>query len=142
MGDIYSKWKRSEIMSQISGTETKPEILVRKYLFSKGFRFRKNDKRLPGRPDIVLPKYKTVIFIHGCFWHGHHCKAGKLPETNKEFWENKINSNMERDKKNQHKLEKLGWKIIIAWQCKLKNKKVVTKKLKEIEQKIQNKYII
>ena len=91
-------------MSKISGTETKPEILVRKYLFGKGFRFRKNDKRLPGRPDIVLPKYKTVIFIHGCFWHGHHCKAGKLPETNKDFWENKINSNMERDKKNQHKL--------------------------------------
>lgn len=129
-------------MSKISGTETKPEILVRKYLFGKGFRFRKNDKRLPGRPDIVLPKYKTVIFIHGCFWHGHHCKAGKLPETNKDFWENKINSNMERDKKNQHKLEKLGWKIIITWQCKLKNKKVVTKKLKEIEQKIQNEHTI
>ena len=129
-------------MSKISGTETKPEILVRKYLFGKGFRFRKNDKRLPGRPDIVLPKYKTVIFIHGCFWHGHHCKAGKLPETNKDFWENKINSNMERDKKNQHKLEKLGWKIIITWQCKLKNKKVLTKKLKEIEQKIQNEHTI
>jgi len=142
LGDIYSKRKRSEIMSKISGTETKPEILVRKYLFSKGFRFRKNDKRLPGRPDIVLPKYKTVVFIHGCFWHGHHCKAGKLPETNKEFWENKINSNIERDKKNQHKLEKLGWKIIIVWQCKLKNKKVVTKKLKEIEQKIQNEHTI
>jgi len=142
LGDIYSKLKRSEIMSKISGTETKPEILIRKYLFSKGFRFRKNDKRLPGRPDVVLPKYKTVIFIHGCFWHGHHCKAGKLPETNKEFWENKINSNMERDKKNQHKLEKLGWKIITVWQCKLKNKKVLTKKLKEIEQKIQNKHII
>jgi len=138
LGDIYSKRKRSEIMSKISGTETKPEILVRKYLFSKGFRFRKNDKRLPGRPDIVLPKYKTVIFIHGCFWHGHHCKAGKLPETNKDFWENKINSNTERDKKNQHKLEKLGWKIIIIWQCKLKNKKMMIKKLKEIEQKIQN----
>jgi len=142
LGDIYSKRKRSEIMSKISGTETKPEILIRKYLFSKGFRFRKNDKRLPGRPDIVLPKYKTVIFIHGCFWHGHHCKAGKLPETNKEFWENKINSNIERDKKNQHKLEKLGWKIIITWQCKLKNKKVVIKKLKEIEQKIQNGHTI
>ena len=129
-------------MSKISGKETKPEMLVRKYLFSKGFRFRKNDKRLPGRPDIVLPKYKTVIFIHGCFWHGHHCKAAKLPETNKEFWENKINSNMERDKKNQQKLEKLGWKIIIVWQCKLKNKKVVIKKLKEIEQKIQNEHTI
>lgn len=125
-------------MSKISGTETKPEILVRKYLFGKGFRFRKNDKRLPGRPDIVLPKYKTVLFIHGCFWHGHHCKAGKLPETNKEFWGNKINSNIERDKKNQYKLEKLGWKIIIIWQCKLKNKKMMTKKLKEIEQKIKN----
>jgi len=142
LGDIYSKRKRSEIMSKISGTETKPEILVRKYLFSKGFRFRKNDKRLPGRPDIVLPKYKTVIFIHGCFWHGHHCKAGKLPETNKDFWENKINSNTERDKKNQHKLEKLGWKIIIIWQCKLKNKKMITKKLKEIEQKIQDEHTI
>jgi len=142
LSDIYSKRKRSEIMSQISGTETKPEILVRKYLFSKGFRFRKNDKRLPGRPDIVLPKYKTVIFIHGCFWHGHHCKAGKLPETNKEFWENKINSNMERDKNNQLILEKLGWKIIIVWQCKLKNRKVMTKKLKEIEQKIQNEHTI
>ena len=129
-------------MSKISGTETKPEILVRKYLFGKGFRFRKNDKRLPGRPDIVLPKYKTVIFIHGCFWHGHHCKEGKLPETNKEFWGNKINSNIERDKKNQHKLEKLGWKIIIIWQCKLKNKKMMTKKLKEIEQKIQDEHTI
>lgn len=142
MGDIYSKRKRSEIMSKISGTETKPEILIRKYLFGKGFRFRKNDKRLPGRPDIVLPKYKTVIFIHGCFWHGHHCKAGKLPETNKEFWRNKINSNIERDKKNQHKLEKLGWKIIIIWQCKLKNKKMMIKKLKEIEQKIQYEHTI
>lgn len=142
MTDIYSKNKRSKIMSKISGKETKYEILVRKFLFEKGFRYRKNDKRLPGRPDIVLPKYKTIIFIHGCFWHGHHCKAGKLPETNKEFWENKINSNMERDKKNQYKLEKLGWKIIIIWQCKLKNKKVVTKKLKEIEEKIKDEHTI
>ena len=142
MTDIYSKNKRSRIMSKISGKETKYEILVRKFLFEKGFRYRKNDKRLPGRPDIVLPKYKTVIFIHGCFWHGHHCKAGKLPETNKEFWENKINSNIERDKKNQYKLEKLGWKIIIVWQCELKNKKMMTKKLKEIEQKIQNEHTI
>ena len=142
MTDIYSKNKRSRIMSKISGKETKYEILVRKFLFEKGFRYRKNDKRLPGRPDIVLPKYKTIIFIHGCFWHGHHCKAGKLPETNKEFWENKINSNIERDKNNQLILGKLGWKIIIIWQCKLKNKKVVTKKLKEIEQKIQDEHTI
>ena len=142
MTDIYSKNKRSGIMSKISGKETKYEILVRKFLFEKGFRYRKNDKRLPGRPDIVLPKYKTIIFVHGCFWHGHHCKAGKLPETNKEFWENKINSNIERDKKNQNKLEKLGWKIIIVWQCELRNKKITTEKLKEIEQKIQNEHTI
>ena len=141
MTDIYSKNKRSRIMSKISGKETKYEILVRKFLFEKGFRYRKNDKRLPGRPDIVLPKYKIIIFIHGCFWHGHHCKAAKLPETNKEFWENKINSNIERDKNNQLVLRKLGWKIIIIWQCELKNKKMITEKLKEIEQKIQNKCI-
>ena len=138
MTDIYSKNKRSKIMSKISGKETKYEIIVRKFLFEKGFRYRKNDKRLPGRPDIVLPKYKTIIFIHGCFWHGHHCKAAKLPETNKEFWENKINSNIERDKNNQLILGKLGWKIIIIWQCELKNKKIITEKLKEIERKIQN----
>lgn len=142
MTDIYSKNKRSRIMSKISGKETKYEILVRKFLFEKGFRYRKNDKRLPGRPDIVLPKYKTIIFIHGCFWHGHHCKAGKLPETNKEFWENKINSNIERDKNNQLILGKLGWKIIIIWQCELKNKKIITEKLKGIEQKIQNEHTI
>jgi len=142
LSDIYSKQKRSEIMSKISGKETKPEILVRKYLFSEGFRFRKNDKRLPGRPDIVLPKYKIVIFIHGCFWHGHHCKAAKLPETNKEFWKSKINSNIERDKKNQRELRKLGWKVIVIWQCELKNKKLTAKKLKETEQKIYNDRII
>ena len=141
MSDIYSKRKRSEIMSKISGTETKPEILVRKYLFSKGFRYRKNDKRLPGKPDIVLPKYKTVIFVNGCFWHGHHCRAGKLPETNKEFWKSKINSNIERDKRNQRELRKLGWKVIVIWQCELKNRKLKAKKLKETEQKIYNNRI-
>jgi len=138
MSDIYSKNKRSQIMSKISGKETKPEILVRKFLFEKGFRYRKNDKRYPGKPDIVLPKYKTVIFVHGCFWHGHNCSAGKLPETKKEFWQNKIDSNVARDKKNQHELKNLGWKVIVVWQCELKNKKIRTEKLKKIEQKIQN----
>jgi DNA mismatch endonuclease (patch repair protein) len=84
-------------MSKISGKETKPEILVRKFLFANGFRYRKNDKRSPGKPDIVLPKYKTVIFIHGCFWHGHNCPARKLPETRKEFWRKKIQENIDRD---------------------------------------------
>jgi DNA mismatch endonuclease (patch repair protein) len=96
MADQYSKSKRSKIMSAISGKETKPEIIVRKYLFSKGFRYRKNDKRLLGKPDIVLPKYKTVIFVNGCFWHGHRCPAGKLPDTNKEFWSEKIDFNVKK----------------------------------------------
>ena len=112
-------------MSKISGTETKPEILVRKYLFANGFRFRKNDKQYPGKPDIVLPKYKTVIFVHGCYWHGHNCPAGKLPETNKDFWREKINGNIERDKKNKLELEKQGWYVITVWQCELKNKTII-----------------
>lgn len=109
-------------MSKISGKETKPEILVRKYLFSKGFRFRKNVKSLPGSPDIVLPKYKTVVFVHGCFWHGHeNCKRATLPETNKDFWKKKTARTIERDKKNKMDLTKLGWKVIVLWQCEINN---------------------
>lgn len=120
MSDIYSKEKRSQIMSKILGKETKPEILVRRYLFYKGFRFRKNDKRLPGTPDIVLPKYKTVIFVHGCFWHNHMgCKRSKLPKTNTEFWEKKILANVARDNRNIENIKKIDWKVIVVWQCKL-----------------------
>ena len=119
--DIYSKNKRSNIMSRISGNNTKPEILVRKYLFSHGFRYRKNKKELPGKPDIVLSKYHVIIFINGCFWHGHTCRAGRLPETNHAFWENKIHKNIWRDKKNIQELETRGWKVIVIWECELKN---------------------
>ena len=120
MTDIFTTEKRSEIMSKISGKETKPEILVRKFLFAHGFRFRKNDKKLPGKPDIVLPKYKTIIFIHGCFWHGHSkCKKSKLPETRKEFWEEKINQNIGRDLRNIEELKNLGWNVILIWGCTL-----------------------
>lgn len=122
MSDIYSKSKRSDIMSKISGKETKPEILVRKFLFSRGYRFRKNAKELPGKPDIVLPKYKTVIFVHGCFWHGHSCKRGALPESNRDFWQEKINKNIERDSRNILQLKEKGWSVIIIWQCEMKNK--------------------
>ena len=109
-------------MASIAGKETKPEILIRSVLFKQGFRFRKNVKALPGTPDIVLTKYKTVIFVHGCFWHGHkHCKAAKLPATNKIFWKQKINSNKKRDKKNIASLNKLGWKVLIIWQCQISN---------------------
>jgi DNA mismatch endonuclease (patch repair protein) len=109
-------------MSKISGKETKPEVIVRKFLFSGGFRFRKNAKELPGKPDIVLPKYKTVIFVHGCFWHGHSCKRGALPETNHEFWQEKIGKNTERDTHNISELERNGWNVIIIWQCEIGNK--------------------
>ena len=132
MPDIYSKQKRSEIMSKISGKETKPEILVRKFLFANGFRYRKNDKKYPGKPDIVLSKYKTIIFVHGCFWHGHDCPAGKLSETNKKFWEEKIAGNVERDKRNKAELENSGWKVITIWQCELKNKEIQSETLNKL----------
>ncbi|MDR0332435.1 MAG: DNA mismatch endonuclease Vsr [Dysgonamonadaceae bacterium] len=132
MPDIYSKQKRSEIMSHISGKETKPEIMVRKFLFVNGFRFRKNVKDLPGKPDIVLPKYKTVIFIHGCFWHGHTCKRGALPETNIDFWKTKIGGNTERDKKNITELQNQGWKVIVIWQCEIRNVELQNERLSKL----------
>lgn len=120
--DSISKEKRSILMSRIQSKDTKPEILVRKYLFSKGLRFRKNVKKMPGTPDIVLPKYNTIIFIHGCFWHGHTCRQGRLPTSNMEFWQNKITNNKKRDIQKIELLEKEGWKVIVIWQCELKNK--------------------
>lgn len=120
MADIYSKEKRSYLMSLIRSQNTKPEIMVRKYLFSKGFRFRVNVKKLPGTPDIVLPKYRTVIFIHGCFWHGHGtCKIAHLPKTRTEWWEKKINRNIERDNSIRRKLKEMGWRTMVVWECQL-----------------------
>ncbi len=120
--DVHDKQTRSYNMSQIKSKNTKPEETVRKYLFAHGFRYRKNDKRLPGTPDIVLPKYKTVIFINGCFWHGHNqCKYFVIPKSNTEFWVNKINRNIERDTLNIGKLKSLGWNVITIWECELKN---------------------
>lgn len=123
MSDIFNKSKRSQIMSNISGKETLSEIKVRSYLFKYGFRFRKNVKSLPGTPDIVLPKFKTVIFINGCFWHGHaNCKKSKLPLTNHEFWKSKIQSNVVRDLRVEQTLKNNGWKVIVLWQCELSNR--------------------
>lgn len=114
-------------MAKISGKNTAPEILVRKYLFAHGFRFRVNDKRFPGTPDIVLPKYKTIIFVNGCFWHGHeNCKAARLPKSNNSFWTNKIAQNIERDRKVQSQLQQMGYRILIIWECQLKSKKSET----------------
>lgn len=121
MADTVSKQKRSEIMSHVTEKETKPEIMVRKYLFARGLRYRKNVKQLPGTPDIVFPKYKTAVFVNGCFWHGHkECKYSHLPSTNLEYWEKKIADNLERDERKTRELEKLGYRVLIVWQCQLK----------------------
>ncbi|WP_019680667.1 very short patch repair endonuclease [Ruminococcus flavefaciens] len=119
--DVHDKKTRSYNMSRIKGKDTKPEEMVRKALFSRGFRYRKNDKRLPGKPDIVLPKYKTVIFVNGCFWHGHYgCKYYVVPKTNSDFWLKKIHTNIERDVQKNAQLKELGWKVLTVWECKLK----------------------
>ena len=121
--DVHDQKTRSYNMSRVKGKDTKPEEIVRKYLFSQGFRYRKNDKRLPGKPDIVLPKYKTVIFVKGCFWHKHEgCKYFVWPKSNSEFWKEKIESNIVRDKKQYEELKNAGWHVIIVWECELKKK--------------------
>lgn len=130
MADIFTEKKRSQIMSKVSSKETKPEILIRKILFSNGFRFRKNDKKLPGKPDIVLPKYKTVIFVNGCFWHQHEgCARSRRPTSNVEFWNTKLDKNMERDANNIKLLRGAHWNVITVWECELKNLEILTDKL-------------
>lgn len=125
MADKHSKEVRSYNMSRIKGKNTKPEMLVRKYLHANGFRYRLHSKNLPGKPDIVLQKYKTVIFVNGCFWHGHSdCKYFIVPKTNTDFWMNKITGNITNDSKVIQALKKFGWKVIIVWECELKNNKV------------------
>lgn len=122
MADVHTPEQRSYNMSRIRNKNTKPEELVRKYLFSKGFRYRKNDPRLPGKPDIVLPKYRTVIFVNGCFWHGHDgCRYFTWPKNNSEFWKEKITGNVVRDRKTYQVLSELRWKVIVFWECQLKN---------------------
>lgn len=134
--DVHDKETRSYNMSRIKGKDTKPEEIVRKYLFSKGFRYRKNDKRLPGTPDIVLPKYKTVIFVNGCFWHGHKdCRYFVVPKTNTEFWLNKINTNIERDKRKHKELKELGWNVMVVWECELKPE-IIGKTLENLTDKL------
>ena len=127
MADIFSKEKRSEVMRLVKGKNTKPEVLLRQKLHSLGYRFRLHDKSLPGSPDIKLAKYKTVIFINGCFWHGHQgCKHYTVPKTNRDFWVNKIETNTTNDKLIYEKLSSLGWKVLIIWTCELKKKNLET----------------
>lgn len=137
MTDVHDKKTRSYNMSQIKGTNTLPELLVRKYLFSQGFRFRLYDKKLPGKPDIVLPKYKSVIFVHGCFWHGHQdCKKFVIPKTRTDWWLKKINRTKQNDSANELKLNSKGWKVITIFECEI-NKKDYAIRLNNVIAQIQ-----
>ncbi|HAT2126354.1 TPA: DNA mismatch endonuclease Vsr [Legionella pneumophila] len=122
MPDVVCSSKRKEMMAGIRNKDTKPEMIIRKALFAKGYRYRLHRKNLPGKPDIILPKYRTIIFINGCFWHCHDCHLFKWPQTRKEFWETKILSNKARDEENKDALLKSGWRILVIWECSLKGK--------------------
>lgn len=125
MADLFDKETRSRIMSKIRAVDTKPEIKVRKFLFAKGLRYRKNQKNLPGKPDIVLKKYGSVVMVNGCFWHGHKgCPKFKMPKSNVEFWEDKISKNIQRDAINKSMLTALGLKVIMVWECEIGEEKL------------------
>ena len=130
MVDTFSPAKRSAIMSRIGGKDTLPEIRVRRLLHALGYRFRLHRKDLPGKPDIVLPRHRKVIFVHGCFWHGHpRCRRATLPTTNIEFWQTKIGKNKNRDQKAQRQLRASGWKFLVLWQCQIKDVQILADKL-------------
>jgi DNA mismatch endonuclease, patch repair protein len=125
MADIVPKAVRSRMMSNIKGINTKPEILIRKELFARGYRFRLHGLSLPGKPDLVFPKFRAVVFVHGCFWHRHHCHLFKWPSTRPEFWREKISGNADRDKSQASELFRLGWRILVIWECALKGKEKI-----------------
>ena len=137
MADNHTPEIRSYNMSHIRNADTKPEKLVRQYLFSKGFRYRKNDARLPGKPDIYLPKYKTVIFVNGCFWHKHDgCRYFVWPKSNEEYWQKKITGNVNRDQNNYALLQQMGYHVIVIWECELK-KDVIESTLEKLVETIR-----
>lgn len=127
MTDVHDPKTRSYNMSQIKCKNTKPELIVRKFLFSKGFRYKLHDRSLPGKPDLVFPRFKTVIFVHGCFWHGHReCKYFVVPQTRKEWWIDKINRNRQKDTENAKRLRELGWQVVTVYECQLKGDSAVS----------------
>lgn len=134
--DNISKEERSRLMASVKQKNTKPEMNVRSLLHKHGLRYRLHDSKLPGKPDLVFPRYHTVLFVHGCFWHGHsdrNCKLARIPKSNIEFWKNKIIVNMERDKKNIARLQELGWKVIVIWECQIRDNKVIEDLIHQIK---------
>lgn len=129
MADQFTKAQRSRVMARVKNKNTKPEVRVRSMLHGMGYRFRLHRRDLPGAPDIVLPRHNKVIFVHGCFWHSHDCPRGKRPETRTKFWNAKLDANKRRDEKNRRDLERHGWKVLVVWECRLKEPKVVRETL-------------
>ncbi len=141
--DKVSREQRSYIMSRIRSTNTKPEMIVRSFLHKNGFRFRLHVKDLPGHPDIVLPKYKTVVEVRGCFWHRHpKCKIANMPSSNVEFWQTKFSRNVERDKRHAKELKKLGWYLIVVWECETQKKSFPPKKLSDFVSEKKTDYTV
>lgn len=137
MADIWSIEKRSQVMSKIRSTNTRPEILLRKALFAKGYRYRIHCKAMPGKPDIVFAKYKTVVFVHGCFWHYHQdCREGRIPSSNSKFWTEKLSKNVSRDLKHQEALKNQGWTVLVIWECEIE--KQLQTVIERIERNIRN----
>lgn len=132
MADVFSKEKRSDVMSRIRSKDTKPEILVRHALHRLGHRYRLHDRKLPGRPDIVFPRQKVAVQVRGCFWHSHSCIDGHLPKTQKKYWSQKLMSNQRRDRLNAQRLRKLGWHLVIVWECKCTKQESLKKQVDQI----------
>ena len=122
LADVHDRETRSRNMAAIRGADSRPELIIRKGLHARGFRFRLHNRKLPGRPDLVLPRYRAVIFVNGCFWHGHACPLFKWPKTREEFWRDKIGGNVDRDSRNLHQLRASGWRVGVVWECALKGK--------------------
>lgn len=143
MADTMTPEQRSRCMAAIKSNDTKPEMLVRRFLHAKGFRYGLHNKKLPGCPDIVLRRFKTVIFVHGCFWHGHeNCKYYRLPKSNVEFWQTKIDRNRTRDRREIQGLHKLGWRVIVIWECQLKTKERCAHTLQKLAESLNGAYSI
>ena len=143
MADTMTKQQRHDCMAAVKGKDTKPEMLVRRFLHGRGFRYGLHNKNLPGSPDIVLRRFKTVIFVHGCFWHGHEdCKYYRLPKSNIEFWQTKIDRNRTRDKRDIQALHELGWRVIVIWECQLKTEDLRTHTLQQLAESLNEAYSI
>ena len=132
MTDVFTKKKRSEVMSRIKSKDTKPEITLRKALHQQGYRFRLHVTSLPGKPDIILPMYRTVIQVRGCFWHGHDCTDGHIPKSRQAYWKPKLLNNMRRDARNDAALRRADWLVIVVWECGVQNPKLLDKEVRRI----------